>query len=427
MKKLVRKLLIFTFMALLVAVPVTTVTTTNVSAATVKLNKKKLVIKKGKSKKIKLQGVSSKDVKWKTTDKTVAKVKNGKVTAKNVGVCYINATNKKTKKTYKCRVAVPGAIVYKNDSVDKKFGPNDVIECKVGSDVVVRLVTKSGVGKFKWKNSDKKLAKVYAYDGETWFRINSNTITGGKTGRCEITATYKGKVVRTFKINVLDKKGNDPAEASKVLEKPNFKIIDKDGNELLQLDSINQLYRYEYTGAAQKFKSYYTELFKNVSGVFVLKVQNVENPTWQYYYDEQKIPYTTYNDVINKIQVIGTNEKVVYDYDNMTNYDEKIDRVYKGHPGADNSSKILADGTVVGGNNGSSKDCSVSKIKVGDKYYLIEVIFSRKGFEYYRSHYGISPIAALKHDEIFNEDLSAWRSNPTSPLNDIKNKTQTNE
>lgn len=421
MKKLVRKLLIFTFMALLVAVPVTTVTTTNVSAATVKLNKKKLVIKKGKSKKIKLQGVSSKDVKWKTTDKTVAKVKNGKVTAKNVGVCYINATNKKTKKTYKCRVAVPGAIIINPDST-KKSNINGVIDFDYYSYKTVKLVTKSGISNFKWTVSNPKIAKVFKHKGYVNIQSKENAV-----GRCDITATYKGKVVRTFKINVLDEKGNDPSEASKVLEKPNFKIIDKDGNELLQLDSINQLYRYEYTGAAQKFKSYYTELFKNVSGVFVLKVQNVENPTWQYYYDEQKIPYTTYNDVINKIQVIGTNEKVVYDYDNMTNYDEKIDRVYKGHPGADNSSKILADGTVVGGNNGSSKDCSVSKIKVGDKYYLIEVIFSRKGFEYYRSHYGISPIAALKHDEIFNEDLSAWRSNPTSPLNDIKNKTQTNE
>lgn len=416
MKKLVRKLLIFTFMALLVAVPVTTVTTTNVSAATVKLNKKKLVIKKGKSKKIKLQGVSSKNVKWKTTDKTVAKVKNGKVTAKNVGVCYINATNKKTKKTYKCRVAVPGAIVYKNDSVDKKFGPNDVIECKVGSDVVVRLVTKSGVSKFKWKSSDKKMAWALSDAYETDIRINSGTLTRKeKTGRCDLTATYKGKVVHTFKLNILDEKGNDPAEASKVLEKPNFKIIDKDGNELLQLDSVNQLYRYEYT----KFdtsKGLYTDLFKDVSGVFVLKAQNVENPTWQYYFKESKISYPTYTDIVNKIQVVGTNEKVVYDYDNMTNHDETMDKAYKGHPGADNSSKILADGTVVGGCSGSYADCSVSKIKVGNKYYLIEVIFNRKVFEYCRSFEGISQTAAVKHDEIFNEDLSAWRNAPTDPL-----------
>lgn len=142
MKKLVRKLLIFTFMALLVAVPVTTVTTTNVSAATVKLNKKKLVIKKGKSKKIKLQGVSSKNVKWKTTDKTVAKVKNGKVTAKNVGVCYINATNKKTKKTYKCRVAVPGAIVVRDKNSPEKYDPNEIIEFDYYSYKLVKLVTK---------------------------------------------------------------------------------------------------------------------------------------------------------------------------------------------------------------------------------------------------------------------------------------------
>jgi len=163
-------------------------------------------------------------------------------------------------------------------------------------------------------------------------------------------------------------------------------------------------------------KGHYAELFKNVSGVFVLKAQNVENPTWQYYFKESKISYTTYNDVLNKIQVVGTNEKVVYDYDNMTNYDEGIEKAYKGHHGADNSSKILADGTVVGGNSGGYTDCSVSKIKVGDKYYLIEVIFNRQKFEYCRSFEGISSIAALKHDEIFNEDLSAWRNAPTDPL-----------
>lgn len=422
MKKLVRKLLIFTFMALLVAVPVTTVTTTNVSAATVKLNKKKLVIKKGKSKKIKLQGVSSKDVKWKTTDKTVAKVKNGKVTAKNVGVCYINATNKKTKKTYKCRVAVPGVRVVDGYDIKLTSDPKKTIEIMPGKFKNIYTVNKKGVGKFKWTTSDKSIARVYGEDGRVAVAANDNS----KTGRCTVIGKLKGKVVYKFEIVILDKKGNDPAEASKVLEKPNFKIIDKDGNELLQLDSINQLYRYEYT-EMDASKGCYTEFFKDVSGVFVLKAQNIENPTWQYYFKESKTPYTTYNDVINKIQVVGTNEKVVYDYDNMTNHDEGVDKAYKGHPGADNSSKILADGTVVGGNNGSSKDCSVSKIKVGDKYYLIEVIFSRKGFEYYRSHYGISPIAALKHDEIFNEDLSAWRSNPTSPLNEIKNKTQTDE
>lgn len=415
MKKLVRKLLIFTFMTLLVAVPVTTVTTTNVSAATVKLNKKKLVIKKGKSKKIKLQGVSSKDVKWKTTDKTVARVKNGKVTAKNVGVCYINATNKKTKKTYKCRVAVPGVRVVDGYDIKLTSDPKKTIEIMPGKFKNIYTVNKKGVGKFKWTTSDKSIARVYGEDGRVAVAANDNS----KTGRCTVIGKLKGKVVYKFEIVILDKNGNDPSEASKVLEKPNFKIIDKDGNELLQLDSINQLYRYEYI-RMDASKGHYAELFKNVSGVFVLKAQNVENPTWQYYFKETKLPYSTYTDVINKIQVVGTNEKVIYDYDNMTNHDEEIEKAFKGHPGADNSSKILADGTVVGGNTGGSADCSVSKIKVGEKYYLIEVVFSRKGFEYSRSIFGISPIASLKHDEIFNEDLSEWRKHPAYPKNDEK-------
>ncbi|MDD6207592.1 MAG: Ig-like domain-containing protein [Clostridiales bacterium] len=70
----------------------------------VKLNKKSVSIEAGDSYMLKLGNVSGKNVKWKSSKKSVATVKNGKVTAKKVGKATIIATYKK--KTYKCKVTV---------------------------------------------------------------------------------------------------------------------------------------------------------------------------------------------------------------------------------------------------------------------------------------------------------------------------------
>ena len=69
----------------------------------VKLSAKKIVLKKGQSKKLKVyltKGSASKKLKWKTKNKKVATVANGKITAKKKGKTYVAVTTYNGKKTW---------------------------------------------------------------------------------------------------------------------------------------------------------------------------------------------------------------------------------------------------------------------------------------------------------------------------------------
>lgn len=78
-----------------------------VEAATLKLNKKKLTLKKGKSYCLKVKGTKKK-VTWKSSKKSVATVdKKGKVRAKKAGKTTITA--KVGRRTLKCKVTVKNA------------------------------------------------------------------------------------------------------------------------------------------------------------------------------------------------------------------------------------------------------------------------------------------------------------------------------
>ena len=83
------------------------------AAAKTKLNKKKITIKVGKTKKLKIKNLKGKKVKWKTSNKSVVKIKKtGKKTVvklkgKKAGTATITA--KVGKKKYKCKVTVKGA------------------------------------------------------------------------------------------------------------------------------------------------------------------------------------------------------------------------------------------------------------------------------------------------------------------------------
>ncbi|MBE5845806.1 MAG: hypothetical protein E7302_16900 [Butyrivibrio sp.] len=82
-----------------------------VAVKSVKLNKKKLSLKVGKTYKLKAtvnpKGATDKTVTYKSSDKKVATVdKNGKVKAKKKGKCTITVTTKDGKKTAKCVVTV---------------------------------------------------------------------------------------------------------------------------------------------------------------------------------------------------------------------------------------------------------------------------------------------------------------------------------
>lgn len=85
-----------------------------IHASTIKLNKTKVSIKKGKTTTLKVSGTKKK-VKWSSSNKKVASVNSkGKVTAKKNGTAYIYA--KVSNKTLKCKITVKATKSTKKSS-----------------------------------------------------------------------------------------------------------------------------------------------------------------------------------------------------------------------------------------------------------------------------------------------------------------------
>lgn len=137
-----KRILVAVGMALAVtisAVPVQIASGTQIvaQAATVKLNKKSVVLDVGKTQKMKVIGTKAK-VKWSSTDTSVAKVsKSGVVTAVSSGSATIKA--KVGKKTLLCKVTVKEKInklVYEDSNIrvyftglKKETYPDSLIVC----------------------------------------------------------------------------------------------------------------------------------------------------------------------------------------------------------------------------------------------------------------------------------------------------------
>ena len=99
--------------AIATATLATSFTTTTEAATKVYLNKKSVTLTEGKAITLKVKGISSKTtVKWSTSNKRVATVKKGKITAKKKGTAVVSAkftykkSGKKVTKTLKCKVNV---------------------------------------------------------------------------------------------------------------------------------------------------------------------------------------------------------------------------------------------------------------------------------------------------------------------------------
>lgn len=90
---------------------------------TTKLSKKYVTICKGTSYKLKLTGTKASEVKWKSKNSRVAKVKKGKITAVKKGTTYITAKYKG--KTYKCKV-----VVMTKNSLDQKISAAQGWHCE---------------------------------------------------------------------------------------------------------------------------------------------------------------------------------------------------------------------------------------------------------------------------------------------------------
>ncbi len=79
----------------------------NQNTTPIRLTKERLTLRKGQKKTIKLSGAVAKKVKWSSSNKKVATVSGGKITAKKAGSAVITAKYKGRK--YKCKVTVKSA------------------------------------------------------------------------------------------------------------------------------------------------------------------------------------------------------------------------------------------------------------------------------------------------------------------------------
>lgn len=136
---------------------------TVVKAATIKINKKKAILIKGQTLKLKVNGVNKKII-WKSSDKKIATVSTkGKVTAKKKGTAKITA--KIGKKKAVCNISVEEPCISKN-----------TLSLNIGATYQLDII--GTTKKVYWTSSDSSVASI-SPDG---------IITALKEGQIQITA-----------------------------------------------------------------------------------------------------------------------------------------------------------------------------------------------------------------------------------------------
>ena len=163
------------------------------SKETPKLSKKKLTLTVGKKATLKVTGTSE-TVTWKSSNKKVAAVQNGKVTAKKKGTAKIIATVGGKKLT--CKVTVKAKASTNTGGSASKDSPKlsrTKLTLKVGKKATLKVT--NAQGKVTWKSSNKKVAAV-----------KNGKVTAKKKGTAKITATVGGKKL-TCKVTVKEKAG----------------------------------------------------------------------------------------------------------------------------------------------------------------------------------------------------------------------------
>ena len=165
------------------------------TAKTYKLTKTKLTLTAGKSATIKLRNAKASKVKWSTSNKKVATVSKGKITAKKKGTATITAKYGRIK--YNCKVTVK-AKPAKKVSISKKSA-----SMTVGSKLTLKLKN-AKASKVKWSSSNKKIATV----------SSKGVVTAKKKGKATITAKYGSKKYKcTITVKAKAKKKLTPNEA----------------------------------------------------------------------------------------------------------------------------------------------------------------------------------------------------------------------
>lgn len=164
----------------------------------VTLSKEKLSLKLGSS--ATLQATVSpkgavQTLSWKSSNKKVATVKNGKVTAKKVGKAVITVKTKNGKKA-SCNVTVTPKTVKQ----PKKVKLNQKkLSLEIGSSAKLKATVspKGAEKKLSWKSSNKKIATV-----------KNGKVVAKKAGKATITVTTKNGKKASCKVTVKEQSQN---------------------------------------------------------------------------------------------------------------------------------------------------------------------------------------------------------------------------
>ena len=175
------------------------------ASSKVKLNKTKITLLTGKAYQLKVKGTTSK-VKWSSSKKSVATVKNGKVTAKKAGKTTITA--KVGKKKLTCKVTVNQAVTsikLNKTSLKLETGKSYTLKATVGPN-------KAKNKKVTWKTSNSKVAIVDAKGKVSTRTAGTAVITceakdgSGKYASCKIVVIGKATGGTTVTVKEADVK-----------------------------------------------------------------------------------------------------------------------------------------------------------------------------------------------------------------------------
>ncbi len=273
-----------------------------VASTKVTLNKSKLSLVVGKTATLKATVTpksASKKLSWKSSNSKVAKVKNGKVTAKKAGKATITVQNGDGKKAT-CKVTV-------TKTAPKKKQPTKVtlnkkkLSLKIGSSATLKAtVSPSGaVKKLSWKSSNKKVATVK--NGKvTAKKKGKATITvttgNGKKAVCQVTVTKKGQSqAQSLEI----KKAQALSKYKKMLEKNTkykyFSVCYINGDSIPDLMAITKKNSSNYV--------YYIngkEVVDQTMGMMIADDPHIDKLTY-YYYPKRNLVMYRYKDAMPEV------------------------------------------------------------------------------------------------------------------------------
>lgn len=175
--------------------------------------------------------LSGSSVTWKTSNKKVATVKNGKVSAVSKGIVTIEAV--KDGLTASCRVKVKQPTISLNS---KSVTIYNKISTRTTLSASVNGVKVSG-NKVKWTTSDPKTATVKngKVKAKKTGRVTITATANGKKAKCTVKVSKPSLEIKTKSIGV--KKGK--TVKLKVYAKPNKKIVYKSDDKTIASVSKN--------------------------------------------------------------------------------------------------------------------------------------------------------------------------------------------